>query len=69
MALSVPEFLFGHKLVCVMYRPVGEKGTDEVFGILRHFYILWEDERVLVVHDLAISSHQGLGIEGSFTWE
>lgn len=52
-----------------MYEPVSKKGTDEVFGILRHFYIIWEDERVLVVHDLPISSDQGLGIEGSFTCE
>lgn len=52
-----------------MYEPVSKKGTDEVFGILGHFYIIWEDERVLVVHDLPISSDQGLGIEGSFTCE
>lgn len=53
-------------MIC-MYKPISEKGTDEVFGILRHFHIVWEDERVLVVHDLPISSDQRLGIEGSFT--
>lgn len=50
-----------------MCKPVSKKGTDQVFGILRHHYIIWEDEGVLVVHDLPISSHQGLSIERSFT--
>ncbi len=52
-----------------MCEPAGKKGTDEVFGILRHLYIIWEDEGVLVVHDLPVSSNQGLSIEGSFTCE
>lgn len=52
-----------------MCEPVSKKGTDEVFGILRHLYILWEDECVLVVHDLPISPNQGFSIEGSFTCE
>lgn len=50
-----------------MCKPVSEEGRDEVFGTLRHLYILWEDECVLVVHDLPVSSNQGLSIEGSFT--
>ena len=50
-----------------MCEPVGKKGTNEVFGILRHLHVLWEDECVLVVHDLPVCSDQGLGIEGSFT--
>lgn len=49
--------------------PVSKKGTDEVFGSLRHLYILWEVKGVLVVHDLPIGSHQGLGIEGSLACE
>lgn len=48
-----------------MYEPVCKKGTDEVFGIPRHFDIIGEDERVLVVHNLPVGSDQGLGIEGS----
>lgn len=51
-----------------MCKPVSQKGTDEVFGILRHLYIIWKDEGVLVVHDLPISPHQGLCIERSFTY-
>lgn len=53
-------------MIC-MYKPISEKGTDEVFGILRYFHIIRENERVLVVHDLPISSNQRLSIEGSFT--
>lgn len=40
-----------------MCEPAGKKGTDEVFGILRHLYIIWEDEGILVVHDLPVSSN------------
>lgn len=50
-----------------MCKPVSKKSTDEVFGTLRHLHVIWEDERVLVVHDLPVSPNQGLGIEGSFT--
>lgn len=48
-------------------RPVSEKGTDKVFGIPRHFHVFWEDEGILVVHDLPVSSNQRLGVEGGFT--
>lgn len=55
------------ELFFFVYGPVCKKGTDEVFGISRHFYIIREDERVLVVHNLPVGSDQGLGIEGSLT--
>lgn len=68
------EFLLKHRAQVLIFmismcEPVSKKSTDEVFGILRHLYIIWEDECVLVVHDLPISSNQGLGIEGGFTCE
>lgn len=50
-----------------LLKPVGKKGTDEVFGILRHFHIIWEDERVLVVHYLPVCSDERLGVKGGFT--
>lgn len=57
---EAPELFF-------VYEPVCKKGTDEVFGIPRHFYIIGEDERVLVAHNLPVGSDQGLGVEGSLT--
>lgn len=53
--------------ISLMDKPVSEKGTDKIFGISRHLYIIWEDEGVLVVHDFPISPNQGLSIERSFT--
>lgn len=50
-----------------MCEPVSKKGTDEVFGILRHLHIIWKYKVDLVVHDLPISSNQGFSIEGSLT--
>lgn len=66
------EFLLKHEAQVLVFtismcEPVAEKGTDEVFGVLRHLHIIREDERVVVVHDLPVSSDQRLGIEGSFT--
>lgn len=52
-----------------MYKPVSQKGTDEVLGVLRHLHIIGEDEGVLVVHDLPVRSHQGLGIKRSLACE
>lgn len=50
-----------------MCKPVSKKGADEIFGISRHLNVIWEDEGVLVVHDLPISSDEGLGVERSFS--
>lgn len=49
-----------------MSKPVSEKGTYEIFGILRHLYIVRKDQSVMVVHDLPIRSDERLGIERSF---
>lgn len=48
-------------------QPVRKEGADEVFGVPRHLHVIREDKGVLVVHDLAVSSHQGFSVERSFT--
>ena len=52
---------------CFLDAPVRQKGTDKVFGTLTHLDVIRKNKGVLVVHDLPISSHQGLCIERRFT--
>lgn len=45
--------------------PVSEKGADDIPGVFGNVHIVWEVERVFMVHDLAVRSHQRVGVEGS----
>jgi len=47
--------------------PVGQEGTDDVLGIVGDLHVVGEVKRVLVVHDLAVGSHQRVGVEGRVT--
>lgn len=50
------------------FLPVGEEGTDDVFGISGDLDIVWEVEGVFMVHDLTVGSHQRVGVERCVTW-
>lgn len=41
-----------------VFLPVSEEGTDDALGVFGDLHIVWEVEGVLVVHDLAVRSHQ-----------
>lgn len=41
-----------------VFLPVSEESTDDALGVLGDLHIVGEVEGVLVVHDLAVRSHQ-----------
>lgn len=51
-----------------VFLPVSEEGTDDALGVFGDLHIAWEVEGVLVVHDLAVRSHQWVGVEWCVTW-
>lgn len=47
-----------------MNPPVGEEGADEALGIFGDVTVLRKGQSVLMVHDLAVGSHQRVGVKG-----
>lgn len=43
--------------------PVSEEGADEALGIFRDVAVIREGQSVFMVHDLAIGSHQRVGVK------
>lgn len=43
--------------------PVCEEGADEALGIFRDIAVIRKRQRVLMVHDLAVGSHQRVGVK------
>lgn len=43
--------------------PVGEEGADEVLGVFRDVAVIRERQSVFMVHDLAVGSHQRVGVK------
>ena len=54
-------------IYCEAGVPVGQEEVDEVPDVPGHLHVLWEAKAVLVVHDLPVGPHQGLGVEGGLT--
>lgn len=44
--------------------PIGQKSTDELFCIVRHFYVVGELKWVFVVHDFTVSSDERISVKG-----
>lgn len=50
-----------------LWIPVGQEGTDDILGIFGDLHVVGEVKGVLVVHDLAVGSHQRVGVERRVT--
>lgn len=45
--------------------PVGEEVADEALGVFRDVTVFRERQSVFMVHDLAVGSHQRVGVKRS----
>lgn len=46
------------------FLPVSEKGTDDIPGVFGNIHVVREVEGVFMVHNLTVSSHQRVSVEG-----
>lgn len=65
--VSIDMMLQVTQSTCRVFIPVGQEGADDVLRVFGDLHVIGEVQGVFMVHDLAVGSHQRVGVERRVT--